>query len=74
MEIITPEAGLFVWSLISLLHLSLSVLSVIKLARNKSIEPAKKLVWVLGIIFVPFIGPLTYLALSKKIQSPVTRV
>ena len=72
MEVITPSAGLFVWSLVSLLHFALSVLSAIKLARNKSIEPAKKLIWLLGIIFVPFIGPLTYLVLSKKIQSPAT--
>jgi Phospholipase_D-nuclease N-terminal len=66
MELLTPEIGLLAWTTLSLLYLVLCVLAMFKLARNKTMQPGTKLIWLLAILFVPFAGSIIYLALRRN--------
>ena len=66
MELLSPDLGLIFWSLLSITNLILCIIAIIKIANDNSIEPGKKLVWLLAIIFFPLIGALTLTAYYKK--------
>lgn len=66
MELISPGAGLMIWTFLSLANLVLCIISIIKLANDKFIDPGKKAFWVLAIIIFPFIGALTCIAFYRK--------
>lgn len=60
MELLSPEAGILIWSIFSLVLLVLPILALINLLLNKAIENITKLIWVLVIIFVPVIGSILF--------------
>ena len=66
MDLIIPGYGLILWQLSGLLLIGLWVYSIFDCLRSEFVEPNQKLIWVIVIIFVPFLGPLMYLGLSKK--------
>lgn len=67
MELLTPDIGLLIWTLLSLASLGLFVIALIGLVRNKHWpDTTTKLMWTMLIIFVPTIGPILYLAIGRK--------
>ena len=67
MEILTPNIGLLIWTLLSLASLVLFVIALIGLVRsNNWTDPTTKLIWALIIIFVPTIGPILYLTIGRR--------
>jgi hypothetical protein len=68
MELLSPGAGLLLWTLLSLTNLVLCIIAIIKMSNDKFIEPRKKAFWVLAIIIFPLIGALTCIALFRKAQ------
>jgi hypothetical protein len=61
MELLAPDPLLIIWTLLSLVHILLSVIAIIKLTKNKRIDPSMKLIWLLAIIFLPFAGSILFL-------------
>ena len=67
MELLTPEIGLLVWSLLSLSTIVLLLIASISLVTRKNwTDTSSKLMWVIVIIFVPLIGPILYLTIGRK--------
>jgi hypothetical protein len=66
MDLITPGYGLFLWQLSGLLFLGIWAYAIFDCMRSEFAEPNQKLIWIILIVFVPFLGPLMYLGLSKK--------
>lgn len=66
MDLIIPGHGILLWQLSGLLLIGLWVYTLFDCLRNEFEGPNQKLIWIILIIFVPFLGPLMYLGLSKK--------
>lgn len=66
MDLIIPGHGVILWQLSILFLIGLWVYTLFDCLRSEFVEPNQKLIWVIVIIFVPFLGPLMYLGLSKK--------
>ena len=66
MDLIIPGHGILIWQLSGLLLIGLWVYSLFDCLRNEFEGPNQKLILIILIIFVPFLGPLMYLGLSKK--------
>ena len=66
MDLITPGYRLFLWQLSGLLFLGIWAYAIFDCMRSEFGEPNQKLIWIILIVFVPFLGPLMYLGLSKK--------
>lgn len=66
MDLIIPGHGILLWQLSGLFLIGLWVYTLFDCLRNEFEGPNKKLIWIILIIFVPFLGPLMYLGLSKK--------
>jgi hypothetical protein len=66
MELITPGYGLMFFQLSGLLLIGMWVWALFDCLKSEFEEPNQKLIWIILIVFVPFLGPLIYLGLSKK--------
>jgi len=66
MDLIIPGHGILLWQLSGLFLIGLWVYTLFDCLRNEFEGPNQKLIWIILIIFVPFLGPLMYLGLSKK--------
>jgi hypothetical protein len=68
MELLKPDAGLIIWTIISLAYLGMQAYAIYHLANNNNISPVQKLLWLCFIILLPFFGAIIYLG-SKKTKS-----
>ncbi len=66
MELLTPDTGLLIWTLLPLTSLALFVLALIGLLRKTSWPDTTTKIWALVIIFVPSIGPILYLIIERR--------
>jgi uncharacterized membrane protein YhaH (DUF805 family) len=70
MEAINPlvPAGYdIVWSVIAIVVFALMVTALVLLARNaRRLTATQALVWTLLIIFVPVIGPVSWMAIGRR--------
>jgi len=66
MELLKPDIGLILWTLLGLMNILLCIISIIKLTKNKLIDPPTKLIWLLTIIFIPFAGSIVFLRSSAS--------
>jgi hypothetical protein len=66
MELIVPGYGLMLVQILGLLTFFIWVFALIDCLRSQFEEPNQKLIWVVLIVFVPFLGPLIYFGLSRK--------
>ena len=66
MELIVPGYGLVLVQILGLLTFLMWIFALIDCLRSEFEEPNQRLVWVIVIVFVPFLGPLLYFAISKK--------
>ena len=70
MEAINPlvPAGYdIVWSIVAIVVFALMVTALVLLARNaRWLTAAQALVWTLLIIFVPVIGPVSWMAIGRR--------
>ncbi|ARV07959.1 hypothetical protein BTO04_02510 [Polaribacter sp. SA4-10] len=57
--------GLFVWQTLILLSIGLWIYCLIDILKNKFLQN-DKLIWILVVIFIPFIGSLMYLFIGKN--------
>lgn len=65
MELVTPELGTFIWSTLILLIMILPLICLISILKNE-FKNQNKLIWVIVVIFLPFLGPLLYLIMGRS--------
>ena len=65
MELLTPEPGLFVWVVISLLALAGWIGALVSILRGEFKGHHDKLIWVLVVVFLPVIGSLLYFFIGR---------
>lgn len=63
MELITPSLGLIFWTLFWFI---LWLLALVDVLRNNFKGQNEKLIWVLVVIFIPFLGPILYFFVGRK--------
>jgi hypothetical protein len=61
MDLIINEPGLIWWQATGLLAIILFVVSWMMILVSKRLVPAQKMVWLLGTLFLPVLGPLVFL-------------
>lgn len=66
MDLIIPGHGILLWQLSGLILIGLWAYTIFDCLKSEFVESNQKLIWVILIVFVPFLGPLMYLGLSKK--------
>ena len=66
MKLLAPDLGLILWVVLSLLSLTVLTFAIIKLVKDKSLDPYVKLMWALGIILFPTIGATLYLLANRS--------
>lgn len=57
--------GLMIWQIIVFITLVFWVFCIIDVLRN-SFNGNDKLIWILVLLFVPFLGPFLYLLIGRK--------
>jgi divalent metal cation (Fe/Co/Zn/Cd) transporter len=65
MELVEPNVGLIVWTILYLACFGLTIVAVIRLVQNNELEMLAKLFWATLIVFVPVIGPIIYIFRNK---------
>lgn len=67
MEFLAPNFGLIFWTMLSLVHLILCVVAVLKLA-TLPMSYETKFAWLVAILLVPLFGVATFFILRKSGQ------
>jgi hypothetical protein len=65
MELLTPSFGL-IWIWFSIGWFLLWLIALIDVLRNDFKGQNEKLIWILAILFIFFLGPVLYLAIGRK--------
>jgi hypothetical protein len=65
MELLSPDIFLIIWSSFYLVTILLVLLSWTLILTAKKIDPTKKLIWLLGTLYLPLVG-LIFLFFSLK--------
>ena len=63
MDLLIPSFGLIFWSLFWLV---LWLVALVDVLRNNFNGQNEKLIWVLVIVFIPFLGPILYFIIGRK--------
>ena len=71
MELLAPDIGLIIWTLLGLVNILLCIISIVKLTKNNLIDPTTKLIWLLTIIFIPFAGSILFLTSSARKEKTI---
>lgn len=66
MDLIIPGYGLMFFQLYGLFLIGIWGWSLFDCLKSEFEGSNQKLIWIILIVFVPFLGPLMYLGLSKK--------
>jgi hypothetical protein len=66
MEVVVPSAALIIIGAFSVLALILWIVAFVDLLKSDFRGSNEKLIWVLVILFAPFIGAILYLAIGRK--------
>lgn len=66
MELLIPGIGLLFVGMIFLLTFGLWIIALIDIVRSEFSGQNDKLVWVLIVLFAPFIGAILYFAVGRR--------
>lgn len=66
MQILNSDPGLSVFQIIVLTVVALFLVSMIVVLLNKQLDSNEKIIWLIGILFLPIIGPILFFISSKK--------
>lgn len=65
MEFITPDFSLFIWQVLLPLSVGLWIYCLVDILRNNFVQN-EKIIWLLTVLVVPFIGSVLYLLIGQK--------
>jgi hypothetical protein len=69
MELLTPGFGLIFWQLLTITSFVMLITAWIIILLDKNIGPQKKFSWILMASIFPFIGPLYFFIIYRKLRS-----
>ena len=72
MDLLLPHTGLIIWTILSILSVIFLAVALFSVLRSTFKDSTVKLMWVLVIVFVPFIGPVLYLTIGRKQKLQIT--
>ena len=67
MEILNPEYGLLIWTVLSFVAFSAMTVGIYSILTNDIKDSKTKLTWLIGVILLPIVGPLVYFVNKKNI-------
>lgn len=70
METVTPGIGLIFWQMVIFSGLPLFLISWIMILVTKRLDATNKLVWLIGTLFLPVIGPLLFFFRYSSLKKP----
>ncbi|MFZ6025114.1 MAG: PLDc N-terminal domain-containing protein [Bacteroidota bacterium] len=68
MELYVLDFTLILWNLLSIIHLILCIVAIVKLANNNSIKYGHKMAFLIAILFIPLAGASAFLIHYKKMK------
>ncbi len=66
MQTVNPEHGLLIWTALAAVMFFIFLAAFINVLKSDFTDSTTKLMWVLVILFVPFIGFIIYFAIGGK--------
>ena len=66
MQLLTPEFPLLFWTLLGLGGLFFWVFALVDILRNNFKGDNEKMIWVMVVIFVPFLGTILYFIIGRQ--------
>lgn len=60
MELVTPDYGLIIWSVIVFTAFILAFVALISILRNDDLSRKEVLLWTIAVFFIPFFCPFIY--------------
>ncbi|MEO6948112.1 MAG: PLD nuclease N-terminal domain-containing protein [Ginsengibacter sp.] len=66
MELLLPQTGLIFWTIFSILLLLFPILALVSILNSTFKDKTNKMLWVLIILFMPFIGPMLYFIIGRN--------
>jgi hypothetical protein len=72
MELLTPGFGLIFWQLLGITSVVLLLTAWIIILIDKSIEPRRKLSWLIMSAIFPLLGPLYFFFVYRKLRNSAT--
>jgi hypothetical protein len=72
MELVSPGMGLIFWQTVLLSGILLFITAWIVILMTNKLNATNKLVWLLGTLFLPIIGPLIFLLKFPFLKKPAT--
>ncbi|MBJ6117311.1 PLDc N-terminal domain-containing protein [Pontibacter sp. BT310] len=70
METLTPNVGLIFWQMVIFSGLLLFLISWIMILVTSRLDGINKLIWLLGTLFLPVIGPLLFFFRYSSFKKP----
>lgn len=67
MELLTPSLEILIWSTFCLLIFALMLVSIFSILKNDFSDGRTKLIWLIGVILLPIVGPILYFKNKKKL-------
>jgi SNF family Na+-dependent transporter len=67
MDILTPQHGLIIWTILSLVAFISMIVGIYSILTNDFKDSKTKLTWLIGIILLPIVGPFVYFKNKKNI-------
>ena len=66
MELNAPDLGLILAGIATLAFIALWITAIVRITKNRFRGENEKLIWLLLVIFVPFIGTVLYFAIGRS--------
>ncbi|MBW7465836.1 hypothetical protein ABID22_001776 [Pontibacter aydingkolensis] len=70
MELVTPGIGLIFWQTVILSGIPLFLISWIMILVTNRLDATHKIVWLIGTLFLPVIGPLIFFIKYPSFKKP----
>ena len=70
METVTPDVGLIFWQMVIFSGIPLFLISWIMILVTNRLNSTDKLVWLIGTLFLPIIGPLLFFIKYPSLKKP----
>lgn len=70
MALVTPGIGLVFWQTVLMAVIPMFLIAWIMILATNRLDATQKLVWLLGTMFLPLIGPLLFFVKYKSFKKP----
>ena len=72
MELLIPEFGLLIWTVVTTVSVLLMLFAIYSILTTEFKDGRNKLAFLIGVIFLPILGPIVYLNNRKTLKKTNT--